>query len=608
MAELGTLLFERSPGAVLLLTREGQVQRLNQEAQRLLALEPDRLVGRPVLGVVVPDDRDRVKQAFLRVLGGQEREWISRFVRGDGATRAQWVRAVPVEAEGRIRQIVMFTRDVTETGSGRPESRQLQALLENLPGQFACVLDGAGLVRYASGLSRTHFRDDVAAVGLPYEQLLEPREENQLLFSRMLLEVSDGADWGGIHWHVRADGAPFPALMLASPYRDPRTGRILGALLVGRDVSAEHGWRFRAEQSERLAAVGRMVAGLAARVRDAASGVEAALATGVRGGALPGPDRVSGELARVKTLADAVEGLAGVSWTSRPEWLCLTHEAERVMQELDATLGRRGAFLHIDAPEVLPSLHGDGEQLRAMLRALAHNALESAPAGGDAAVRVVLGVTADGERVRLQVMDHGVGIALEDLHRVTEPFFSTKPGHAGLGLAVARAVVAGHGGTLGVESPGPGAGTTVTVELPREAPGTTLRFRPVPLLLRGSRSVLIVDDEPTVRLSARRFLERVGYEVREAWSGRSALAQITAGSPPELVVTDLRMGDGSGDWLMEQLARDFPDLLRHTVILTGASEEDELIDLTRRTGCPLLRKPLDMAELLDTLDEVASRE
>ncbi|HSW31167.1 MAG TPA: ATP-binding protein [Longimicrobiales bacterium] len=608
MPDLGGILFERAPEAILVLSPEGQVASLNREAQRLLALQADQAVGRPILGLVAPGDRDRVKQMFLRVLGGQEREWISRFLRGDGAVRAQWVRAVAVEEGGWRDCIVMFTRDVTEAGAGRPETAQLRTLLEHLPGQFVAVLDTGGRVRYVSGVSRTHFRDEVGLLGAPYTDLLEPGDESHLVSSRMLLEALEGGDWGGTQWHLRADGAVFPALTLAIPYRDPRTGRSLGALVVGRDVSAEHRWRFRAEQAERLAGVGGLVAGVAGQMRRAADRVATALGFGLPDDAAQAGYSVPLEVGRVRALVEAVERLAGVSWALRHERLFLLHEAERAALEVAPKLAAKGGRLSLDVPDGLPPLHWDGEQIRAVLRVLLENAVESLSSSGGGEVRVACSLVSGHERIRIEVSDNGSGIPPEDLHLVTEPFFSTKPEHAGLGLAVVRTVVSGHGGTLAVESPGRGRGSTVTVELPREPPGTTVRFRAAPLALRAARSVLIVDDEPTVRLSVRRFLERVGYDVREAWSGRSALAQITGGTPPELVVTDLRMGDGSGAWLMEQLARDFPDLLRRTVILTGAGEEDELAVLTRQTGCPLLRKPLEMPQLLDALDEVASRD
>ena len=117
----------------------------------------------------------------------------------------------------------------------------------------------------------------------------------------------------------------------------------------------------------------------------------------------------------------------------------------------------------------------------------------------------------------------------------------------------------------------------------------------------------MVDDEDTIRSGIRKFLEKVGYEVREAWSGRSALAQITTGQPPELVLTDLKMSDGSGYWFLDQLSRDFPNLLERTLILTGDTEHAEVSRLARRTGCPILRKPLELPNLLETLDQVVQR-
>ncbi len=147
----------------------------------------------------------------------------------------------------------------------------------------------------------------------------------------------------------------------------------------------------------------------------------------------------------------------------------------------------------------------------------------------------------------------------------------------------------------------------VALELPYEAPEARLRFRPTPLTLTRTRTVLVVDDDEPVRSALRRFLEKVGFEVREAWSGRSALAQLTAGRPPELILTDLKMSDGSGYWFLDQLSRDYPDLLRRTVVITGDTDYQETTRVTREKGCPVMRKPFEPPELLDLLDEVALR-
>ena len=604
-SDVAQVLFERGPEAVLLLDRNGAVRDLNREALKLLAVERERIVGRPVLGAVVPKDRERVKDLFLRVLRGQEREWNNSFRRGDGVTRVQRIRAVPVQREGITQSIVLFTRDVTESRSGRPETIQLQTLLENLPGQFVVVLDAVGKIRYSLGLSRTHFRNDADALGQSYESLLEPGEENERLCAQMRAETAEGRDWSGTHWHRRVDGKSFPTRVFASPHQDPYRGRIVGALLVGRDVGVEHDWRDRAQRAQHLAEVGEVVAGAADRLTDAVARIDTALGHGVPGDEPLAGYSVPAELRRARCLMTSLREFAQ-DVEPRLERIALPEEVGRAVEELRPWLDEQGVQVSLEANEQLGTVLADPRQLHRVIDILLRNAAESRAGRSDAIrVDITFGATARTAYVRLA--DTGVGVGGDALHRIFEPFFSTREGHAGLGLSLVRSIALAHGGSVRAEARADGPGTVVTLEIPFEAAGSILPFRPVAIDLGVKRSVLVVDDEEAVRASIRRFLEKVGFEVREAWSGRSALAQITVGRPPELILTDLNMLDGNGAWFLDQLSRDFPDLLRHTVIVTGNTAQDEIRSLTRETGCPVMIKPLDLSQLLDTLDEVAVR-
>jgi CheY-like chemotaxis protein len=192
----------------------------------------------------------------------------------------------------------------------------------------------------------------------------------------------------------------------------------------------------------------------------------------------------------------------------------------------------------------------------------------------------------------------------EWLGEIFDPFFTTKEGRPGLGLAVAQGMVRAHDGRLWAEMPEPGS-LRISLELPKEAPDRVREFRPVPLNLSRARRVLLVDDHEVRRLGTRGFLEKLGYEVREAWSARSAVAEITNGQLPEIVITDLKVSDGSGSWFLEELGRLAPRLIPRTVLLAGDPDYEAADEFSRGLGCSVVRKPVEPTQLLEVLDAVS---
>jgi PAS domain S-box-containing protein len=596
MAADRDVLFEASPSPVMRLSREGTVVALNRAARKVFAIEPERVIGKPVLGMIVPEDRARIRDLFLRVLQGQACEWTTRFRRGDAATRLQRVRAVPSGANGRAECIIMFTADLGDPSDGDPEAAQLHTLLENLPGQFTAVLDRQGRIRSSTGMARTHFRDDVELVGRPYSILLDPEEQKEGQLAAMIGSVTDGDHWVGTLWHERIDGVSFPARTFASPWVDRTDGRVLGVLVVARDASIEHTWRDRAHKSERFAAIGEFAASIASEFDEGLTRVADEVG---------GRDGVKAELARLHAFAGSVHELSEDSPADRGP-VDLRRLAQEILDEAADRLAAAGIRASVEGPAAVPRVFADPSQVRRLLEILIGNAVDNVEAGGAGGwLRIELSSEPGG--VVTRVSDSGPQVPEETLHRVFEPFFTTKPGRPGLGLSVARALVRAHEGRIWTDHDEDGR-AIFAVQIPIGGGDVKARFRPAPLVLSQNHAILVVDDEEAIRLSMRRFLEKVGYDVREAWSGRSALAQITGGRPPELVLTDLRMRDGSGFWFLEELERDFPDLLRKTVILTGDPDHAEVKRLVARTGCPVVGKPVELPELLELLDEVTRRD
>lgn len=124
---------------------------------------------------------------------------------------------------------------------------------------------------------------------------------------------------------------------------------------------------------------------------------------------------------------------------------------------------------------------------------------------------------------------------------------------------------------------------------------------PLPDPTRKQPLVLVADDDATMCAMARRYLEGAGYDVVDVASGRDALMRLRGGMRPDFLVTDLKMADGSGGWLVSQVGYEFPVLLSRTVVITGDAKGTAAAHVSARWGCPVLAKPFTGEELIEAL-------
>jgi CheY-like chemotaxis protein len=119
--------------------------------------------------------------------------------------------------------------------------------------------------------------------------------------------------------------------------------------------------------------------------------------------------------------------------------------------------------------------------------------------------------------------------------------------------------------------------------------------------VRAAQVALVVDDDATMRAMARHILEAHGYEVVEADGGREALAKLRGATLPDVLVTDLKMADGSGGWLVSQVGYEFPALVSRTVVITGAASGAAAAHVAARWQCPVVAKPFTDADLMSAI-------
>jgi CheY-like chemotaxis protein len=211
-----------------------------------------------------------------------------------------------------------------------------------------------------------------------------------------------------------------------------------------------------------------------------------------------------------------------------------------------------------------------------------------------------------GAYVTLAVSDTGMGMDVPTQARIFEPFFTTKaPGKGtGLGLSTVYGIVEQSGGHIEVES-APGQGATFTIFLPRyqgnSGPGTPRHDRRG--LPSGSETLLLVEDEATVRGSVRRLLERQGYTVIEARHGADALRVVeTSERPIDLVLTDLVMPEMGGRELVERLRARHPDL--KVLYMSGYTERAVTVDGVMPPATGFMEKPFTIEQLTRRTREI----
>ncbi|HEY4907608.1 MAG TPA: ATP-binding protein [Candidatus Acidoferrum sp.] len=435
-------------------------------------------------------------------------------------------------------------------------------------------------------------------------------------------------------------------------------GERLGRVEIYRDLTAQRVFQSKLLQTEKLAALGQMVTGVAHELSNPLTSILGyAQRLFLRNDVEGQSDEARQIFQEAERAGTILRQLLMTARESRPERraISLNQVVTRTIDLQKFNLAAEKVTVELELDSSLPGVLGDAGQLQQVIMNLIGNsrqALEQRGKGGS--IRIATRHVA--EHVQLEISDDGPGIPSAIASRIFDPFFTTKPAGigTGLGLAIVLGIVREHGGNVKVTSP-PGRGATFVLEFPAVAAahraataksqlqspspsqqasqptpiaapaiGSDLPHRDAvatrrasaqpplraasadaPLASWAGAHVLVVEDEPTVARLISDVLEDEGLRVEALLDGREALER-AAEEDYDLVICDMKMPELDGEHFFKTLAASGNPLSRRFLFVTGDVVAAHTHDFLERNQLPHVAKPFRVEELTEKVRRVLS--
>ena len=614
--------------AILVVDLNRRVIHCNRRCLETFGLTADEL-DRGGLNLIVErlnaqlEDAHAVRSTSALLLADPTSEHLDVLRFQDGRIFERYI--APHQVGGRVVGRVVSLRDIGESVRATEALDQHRAFLEQAQevahiGSWVADLDGSG---HAGWSAETHRIFGVApgtfdGTEAAFYERVHP-DDREAVHTAGQAAIAQGKPFDKEHRIVRPDGTVRWVHERASIVRDV-TGRPARMIGTVQDITERHHLEDQLRQSQKMEAIGRLAGGIAHDLNNALTAIAgyAELALG---------DLTTEGTARadVEEIRRAAERAGSVTRQllafSRKQLIearvfDLNDTVSSIARLLSRLLGSDVRVQTWVAAEALP-VRGDPGQIEQAIINLAVNARDAMPAGGRLALTTALetvdeefarthGPMTPGRYAVMRVSDTGHGMSRETQARVFEPFFTTKEigKGTGLGLSMVYGTLKRSGGFIFVDSE-VGRGTTFRLYFPaaQAGPPAPEPMPPREERPRGHETLLIVEDEVSVRNLIASALKNDGYQLLLAAAAEEALSTADAHAGAiDLLLTDAILPGKSGIELVAEMTSRRPGL--RVLIMSGYTEDTLSMDTT---GVVLLQKPFTPRELRSRIREALDR-
>ena len=613
--------FHTSPDAIILTRRSDcRYLEVNEGFAQITGYPVATAIGNSSLGLnlwVDPSERQRLVEELDA--HGLVREVVSRFRRKDGSILFGQLSGCTIEIDGEP-CLLSVVRDVTEHYQAvqaiRENEENLRTMMDAIPvGILVCDDQSIEYLNSTFTKNFGYLLQDIPTLESWFLQAYPAPEYRDSLVSAWRFALDES----------RRTGVPVPAMEAIVACKDGTILHTLGntqifmdrVLVIFTDITDHDMLQEELLKVQELESLGVLAGGIAHDFNNILTGIMgnisfARMLCEWSEDAAPALDRAEQASLRAADLAKQLLVFARGGHPVKREI-----DLEKVVAEA-ASLVLSGSAVKavLDIVEPLHAVEADEGQINQSLRNIVINALQAMPGGGKLTLRgqnVSLGARnclglAAGSYVEISISDEGCGIPKENLKKIFDPYFTTKPGGTGLGLATTYAIIAKHNGRVSVASSA-GHGTTFSIHLPStgKAGARPEMEREVNTGQHVGGAILVMDDEELVRELAARALANAGYTVQTCENGEDAVHLYQKakerGTPFALAVMDLTVPGGMGGVEAARGILSFdPDAL---LIVSSGYFADPVMSEFRSYGFSgAIAKPYRAEDLLQAIGKV----
>jgi len=608
-------------GDVIVIIDEKRINRYKSEnVEKYFGWKPEEVVGENALANVHPDDLDSAKAFIVDLLKNQNATGNIevRYRCKDGSYKWISFTGCNLLHDPDIHGILGNYHDITEHKRAEQERLRLSMAMEQAT-DAVIITDRDGAIQYVNPafVNVTGYSRQEALGQNP--RFLKSGQQDAAFYRRMWAMLAAGKTWSGHMINKRKDGTLYEEDATISPVRDA-SGSIVNFVAVKRDVTREVQLEAQLQQAQKMESVGRLAGGVAHDFNN--------LLMGIMGYTNLCLEKIEPGHPIREYLDEIIHGANRSAEITRqllvfarkqtiaPRVLDLNDAVAAMLKLLRRLIGEDIKLTWRLGPDLQP-VKLDPSQVDQILANLCVNArdaiagvgevtLETGRATVDAEFCAIHPEATPGAYACLAVSDDGCGMDQETLKNVFEPFFTTKPAGegTGLGLATVYGIVKQNNGFINVYSE-PGKGSTFKIYLPQvaveTAEATVASKAEVP---RGQgETVLLAEDEKSLRVTCGLFLKALGYNVLVAETPKAALKMVSQ-HPGDIhvLLTDVVMPGMDGRQLAQRISSAKSDI--KVLFMSGYTADVIANRGVLDEGVQFLSKPFSRDDLAYKLRQV----